>query len=47
MTRHTSIVPLDTQAKARAMQHWIDHSGISNRPMPHAVRRAADARGRR
>jgi hypothetical protein len=23
-----------TWAKARAMQHWIDHSGIAHRPMP-------------
>lgn len=23
-----------TWAKARAMQHWIDRSGIANRPMP-------------
>jgi hypothetical protein len=23
-----------TWAKARAMQHWIDRSGISRRPMP-------------
>jgi hypothetical protein len=23
-----------TWAKARAMQHWIDRSGIAHRPMP-------------
>ena len=26
-----------TWAKARAMQHWIDRSGIAHRPMPTPV----------
>jgi hypothetical protein len=37
-----------TAAKARAMQHWIDRSGIAHRPMPRlgptAEERAADQR---
>ncbi len=26
--------PFTTWSKARAMRHWIDRSGIANRPMP-------------
>ncbi|GEP61057.1 hypothetical protein [Reyranella soli] len=28
------LIDLSTWAKARAMQHWIDRSGIAGRPMP-------------
>jgi hypothetical protein len=28
------LIHFPTRAKARAMQHWIDRSGIASRPMP-------------
>jgi hypothetical protein len=30
----TAVYRFTTWAKARAMQHWIDRSGIAHRPMP-------------